>query len=61
MRNSLNLSIMGFGVSDLAIGTGVVVILLGASTALFMTPALFVLRRPTAMPEPEIDYRHERR
>jgi hypothetical protein len=48
MRNALNLSVMGFGVSDLAIGTGAVVILLGASTALFMAPALYTLRRPTA-------------
>lgn len=49
MRNSLNLSIMGFGVSDLAIGTGIVVILLGVSTSLFMAPALFALRRPTSI------------
>ena len=49
IRNSLNLSVMGFGVSDLAIGTGAVVILLGASTALFMAPALFALRRPTSV------------
>ena len=45
MRNSLNLSIMGFGVSDLAIGVGLVSILMGASTLLFMSPALFALRR----------------
>ncbi len=48
MRNALNLSVMGFGVSDLAIGTGAVVILLGASTTLFMALALYSLRRPTA-------------
>ncbi len=48
MRNALNLSVMGFGVTDLAIGTGAVVILMGASTALFMAPAPYTLWRPTA-------------
>lgn len=32
LRNALNLSVLGFGVADLAIGTGAVIIVLGVST-----------------------------
>ncbi len=49
MRNSLNLSIMGFGVADLALGVGVVSILMGASTLLLTGPALFALRRSSTI------------
>ena len=45
LRNSLNLSIMGFGVADLALGVGVVSILMGVSTMLLTGSALFALRR----------------
>ncbi|HJN40296.1 MAG TPA: hypothetical protein QGH28_08975 [Chloroflexota bacterium] len=45
LRNSLNLSIMGFGVADLALGVGVVAILMGASTMLLTSTALYAVRR----------------
>jgi hypothetical protein len=48
MRNSLNLSIMGFGVADLALGVGVVAILMGASTMLLTGTALYAVRRASS-------------
>lgn len=41
LRNSLNMAVMGFGIADLAIGTGAVIIMMGAGTLAFVAPVLF--------------------
>ena len=41
LRNALNMAVMGFGVADLAIGTGVVIVLMGAGTLALVAPALY--------------------
>lgn len=43
LRNALNMAVMGFGVTDLAIGTGVVIILMGAGTLVLVAPVLFMV------------------
>ena len=45
LRNSLNLAIMGFGVADLAIGTGVIAIVLGLAMTGFAIPIMYVMKR----------------
>ena len=61
LRNSLNLSVLGFGVADLAIGTGAVILLMGVATLAVGVPALYgataaeeslvaLKRRPTEVP-----------
>lgn len=42
LRNSLNMAVMGFGVSDLVIGMGGIIILMGASTMGFVAPVLYL-------------------
>jgi hypothetical protein len=41
LRTSLNLAVMGFRVSDLVIGLGVFMIVMGAVTVLFLAPAVY--------------------
>ncbi len=41
LRTSLNLAVMGFNVSDLVIGMGVFMIVIGGTFVLFMAPAVF--------------------
>ncbi len=41
LRNSLNMSVMAFGIADLAIGTGAIIILMGAGTMALAAPALY--------------------
>ena len=41
LRTSLNLAVMGFRVSDLVIGMGVFMIVIGATFVIFMAPAVF--------------------
>ena len=41
LRNSLNMAVMGFGIADLAIGTGAMIILMGAGTMAFVAPVLY--------------------
>ncbi len=41
LRTSLNLAVMGFKVSDLVIGMGFFMIVVGATFILFMAPAVF--------------------
>ena len=43
LQNALNLAVIGFGVADLAIGNGVVIILLGVATLGFGLPATYLL------------------
>ncbi len=45
LRNSLNMAVMGFGVADLAIGTGAVIILLGIATLGLAVPVLYWARQ----------------
>ncbi|HJO06856.1 MAG TPA: hypothetical protein QGG37_05905 [Chloroflexota bacterium] len=40
---------MGFGVADLALGVGVVAILMGASTMLLTSTALYAVRRSSSI------------
>jgi hypothetical protein len=44
LRNALNLAVLGFGVADLAIGTGVFIILLGVFILGFGVPTPFLLK-----------------
>ncbi len=41
LRTSLNLAVMGFKVSDLVIGMGAFMVVIGAAFVLFMTPAIY--------------------
>ena len=43
LQNALNPAVIGFGVADLAIGNGVVIILLGVATLGFGLPATYLL------------------
>ncbi len=43
LQNGLNLAVLGFGVADLAIGTGAVVILLGVAILGIGVPATYLL------------------
>ena len=45
LRNSLNMAVMGFGVANLAIGTGAAIIVLGLGTLSLGVPALFGITR----------------
>ena len=42
LRNSLNMAVMGYGIANLAIGSGAVIILMGAGTLALATPVLYV-------------------
>ena len=42
LRNSLNMAVMGFGVADLAIGIGAVIVLMGVGTLAFVAPVLYI-------------------
>ena len=55
LRNSLNMAIMGFGVADLAIGTGALAILLGLGMTGLAIPVLYVMRRPEQTANEEFD------
>lgn len=46
LRNALNLAVLGFGVANLAIGTGAVILLLGAGTLAVAAPALYRVTEP---------------
>jgi len=41
LRNSLNMAVMGYGIANLAIGTGVMIILMGAGTLAFVAPVIY--------------------
>ncbi len=41
LRTSLNLAVMGFEISDLVIGMGVFMVVIGASFVLFIAPAIY--------------------
>ena len=43
LRTSLNMAVMGFGVTQLVIGAGVLVLVAGAATLLLATPGLYFL------------------
>jgi hypothetical protein len=43
LRTALNVAVMGFGVTDLVIGTGVIVTMAGAATLVLATPGLYFL------------------
>jgi len=46
LRNSLNMAVMGFGVADLAIGMGAVIVLMGVGTLAFVAPVLLTSPPP---------------
>ncbi|MEE9285226.1 MAG: hypothetical protein V3V35_05800 [Dehalococcoidia bacterium] len=46
LRNALNTAVMGFGVADMAIGVGAIVLLLGAGTLGAVVPLLYWARQP---------------
>ncbi len=41
LRTSLNLAVMGFEISDLVIGMGVFIVVIGASFVVFIAPAIY--------------------
>jgi len=41
LRNSLNMAVMGYGIANLAIGTGAVIVLMGAGTLAFVAPVIY--------------------
>lgn len=42
LRNSLNMAVMGYGIANLAMGTGAIIALMGAGTAAFLAPVLYL-------------------
>lgn len=48
LRNALNMAVMGFGVADLAIGTGVVTVVLGLAMSGFALTVLSIVTAPAA-------------
>src|SRR3990170_2739939 len=51
LRTALNLAVMGFRVSDLVIGLGAFIVVMGAAHILLLAPVLFWLRQPEAARE----------
>ncbi len=45
LRNSLNMAVMGFGVADLAIAVGAIMIVLGTVTIGFAVPVHYMMQR----------------
>jgi hypothetical protein len=43
LRTALNLAVMGFGITDLLLGLGAILIVAGAATVALATPALYFL------------------
>ncbi len=53
LRTALNLAVMGFGITDLLLGLGAILLVAGAATVALATPAIYflagmVVRRPQA-------------
>lgn len=48
--NSLNMAVLSFGVAQLAMGVGAILILLGTATMGLLAPALYWLREPETEP-----------
>ena len=42
LRNSLNMAVMGYGVANLAIGAGAIIVLMGAGTLALVAPVLYL-------------------
>lgn len=43
LRTALNMAVMGFGITDMVIGGGIILTAAGAATVVFATPALYFL------------------
>ena len=43
LRTALNMAIMGFGLTDMAIGAGLIILIAGVATLLLATPSLYML------------------
>ena len=43
LRSALNMAVMGFGVTDLVIGGGLIILLAGLATVALATPSLYML------------------
>ncbi len=43
LRTALNLAVLGFGVADLAIGAGAIILIAGLATLVLATPAMYFL------------------
>lgn len=43
LRSALNMAVMGFSLAELAIGTGIIILIAGAATLLFAVPTLHIL------------------
>lgn len=46
LRNALNLAVMGFKVSDLVVGIGAFIVVLGLSNILFFAPVMYFVGNP---------------
>jgi len=56
LRNSLNMAVMGYGLANLAIGTGALIVLMGAGTLALAAPVLYLT---TAKDEEEVAVNNE--
>lgn len=43
LRSALTMAVMGFGITDLLVGAGLIIVLAGVATIAFATPALYFL------------------
>ena len=43
LRGALNMAVMGFGIAEMAIGSGLVITIAGVATLLLATPSLYIL------------------
>lgn len=50
LRNALNLAVMGFKVSDLVVGIGVFVVVLGVTNIVFLAPVMYFVGNPEMEP-----------
>ncbi len=51
LRSALNMAVMGFSLAEMAIGTGIIILIAGAATLLFAVPTLHILAGQV-VPEP---------
>ena len=54
LRTALNMAVMGFGITDLVISAGIIVLAAGAATVVLGTPGLYYLAGMVAEPRPRM-------
>ena len=51
LRSALNMAVMGFGITDLLVGAGLMIVLAGVATVGLATPGLYLLAGIVTKPE----------